>query len=184
MKSTNLIPAMTGRPPPSTVLREVLAMPGRLGGLGLVSPMTLCSQYESSVAITASLSRRIVDRVSDIWNSLIGIQREKAKRKKEVRHSQAESARRISNDALDALRHTIVLAREPGTSSWLTCRPLKKYGFSLSKAEFMDGLCFCYSWMPPTLPTHCSCGRDNGLTMPCHVSLVVLPLSAIMRSGM
>ena len=89
-------------------------MPCRLGGLGLVSPMNLCAQYESSVAITASLSRRIVDRVSDIGNFLIGIQREKAKRKKEVRHSQAESARRISNDASDALRHTLVLAREPG----------------------------------------------------------------------
>ena len=62
-----------GSPPPGTVLREVLAMPCRLGGLGLVSPMTLCAQYESSVAITASLSRRIVDRVSDIGNSLIGI---------------------------------------------------------------------------------------------------------------
>ena len=138
-------------------------MPCRLGGLGLVSPMTLCAQYESSVAITASLSRRVVDRVSDIGNSLIGIKREKAKRKKEVRHSQAESARRISNDASDALRHTIVLAREPGASSWLTCRPLKKYGFSLSKAEFMDGLCLRYGWMPPRLPTHCSCGRNNGI---------------------
>ena len=80
--TTKLIPAMTGRPPPGTVLSEVLAMPCRLGGLGLVSPMTLCAQYESPVAITASLSRRIVDRVSDIGNSLIGIQRENAKRKK------------------------------------------------------------------------------------------------------
>ena len=40
---------------------------------------------------------------------------------------------------------------------------LKKYGFSLSKAEFMDGLCLRYGWMPPRLPTHCSCGRDNGI---------------------
>ena len=152
-----------------TVLREVLAMPCRLGGLGLVSPMTLCSQYESSVAITASLSRRIVDRVSDIWNSLIGIQREKAKRKKEVRQTKRSRHGVSAMMALVALRHTSVLAREPGTSSWLTCRPLKKYGYSLSKAEFMDGLCFCYGWMPPKSPTHCSCGRDNGLTMPCHV---------------
>ena len=27
----------------------------------------------------------------------------------------------------------------------------------------MDGLCLRYGWMPPRLPTHCSCGRDNGV---------------------
>ena len=57
----------------------------------------------SRLSPSQHLSRRIVDRVSDIGNSLIGIQQKKAKMKKEVYHSQAESARRIRNDGADAL---------------------------------------------------------------------------------
>ena len=33
----------------------------------------------------------------------------------------------------------ISLAEEKGASSWLTCRPISRHGFALSKAEFRDG---------------------------------------------
>ena len=46
-----------------------------------------------------------------------------------------------------------------GASSWLTCRPIARHGFALSKGEFRDGLCLRYGWTPSRLPTTCVCEK-------------------------
>ncbi len=52
----HLIPALTGRPPCSTIERKLLALPVRLGGLGLRDPSTISSDcFRSSERITAPL---------------------------------------------------------------------------------------------------------------------------------
>ena len=48
---------------------------------------------------------------------------------------------------------------EKGASSWLTCRPISRHGFALSKAEFRDGLCLRYGWTPSRLPSTCLCEK-------------------------
>ena len=53
---------------------------------------------------------------------------------------------------------TIDPTRERGASSWLTCKPLRRYGFNLTKGEFRDGLCLRYGWTPQRLPSSCVCG--------------------------
>ena len=58
------------------------------------------------------------------------------------------------------MQRTIVLASEHGASSWLTCRPLKAHGFTLSKSEFRDALDLRLNRLPPRLPSSCSCGQQ------------------------
>ena len=64
----------------------------------------------------------------------------------------------------EVLRRMVDIAREKGASAWLTCRPLKKYGFALSKQEFRDGLCLRNGWTPARIPSHCSCGQEADVT--------------------
>ena len=69
----------------------------------------------------------------------------------------------ISKRALEA-------SIEVGASSWLTTLPLKKYGFSLDKQSFWDGLYIRYNIPLKRLPTHCVCGMpfklDHALSCP------------------
>ena len=51
------------------------------------------------------------------------------------------------------------LASEKGASSWLTCRPLSRHGFTLTKGDFRDGLCLQHGWTPPRLPSLCVCSK-------------------------
>ena len=39
MIQSHFIPALTGQPPPGEHIREILAFPARLGGLGLTNPI-------------------------------------------------------------------------------------------------------------------------------------------------
>ena len=67
--------------------------------------------------------------------------------------------------------HVISLTSEKGTSNWLTCRPLKRHGFALTKGESRDGICLRYNWLPPRLPSHCSCGASftTSHALPCSI---------------
>ena len=57
------IPALTNRPAPGDLERELLALPTRLGGLGLVNPVAQSDDaYEASVNITAPLAALIVEQ--------------------------------------------------------------------------------------------------------------------------
>jgi len=51
----HLIPALTGQPPCSSIVRDLLALPVRLGGLGLRDPSATSSDSFQSSNITASL---------------------------------------------------------------------------------------------------------------------------------
>ena len=88
----------------------------------------------------------------------------KAEVKAESRQAQAAAMEDVVQNASAGLRNVIDSAREKGSSSWLTCRPLKKYGFNLTEQEFRDGLCLRYGWMPARIPTHCSCGQEMSVS--------------------
>ena len=76
-----------------------------------------------------------------------------------VRKATTADAKQFLQTQSDELQHSAQLAAEKGASSWLTCRPLKAHGFSLSKGEFRDGLALRYGWLPPRLPSSCVCGK-------------------------
>ena len=50
------IPSLTGRPPCSKLIRDLLALPVRLGGLGLTNPTDISDDnFQASVKLTAPL---------------------------------------------------------------------------------------------------------------------------------
>jgi len=59
----HLIPALTGQPPCSSIVRDLLALPVRLGGLGLRDPSATSSDsFQSSERITAPLVALIISQ--------------------------------------------------------------------------------------------------------------------------
>ena len=137
---SELIPALTCRASPGDTLRRLLALPCRLGGLGLINPVSLCQQYESSVWMTNPLSRIILSRDGSIGDSVVLIR--SAKRDAKKTESDA-----ISGSASESLRHVIDVAKEKG--------------FIKGRLrEFWDGLCLRYGWTPARVPSHCSCGQE------------------------
>ena len=62
-----------------------------------------------------------------------------------------------SIDVPEHLTKTVELAKDKGSSSYLTTLPLEKYGFHLSKREFRNAIALRYGWLPERLPSKCVC---------------------------
>ena len=61
--STTLIPALTGRPPCSREERDLLALLVRLGGIGIVNPISMSQHvFEASVKLTSPLVVTIISQ--------------------------------------------------------------------------------------------------------------------------
>ena len=58
------------------------------------------------------------------------------------------------------MQRSVKLAKEKGSSSWLTALPLKAHGFVLHKQAFRDALALRYGWTPKKLPSKCACGSS------------------------
>ena len=51
------------------------------------------------------------------------------------------------------------LAKEKGSSAWLTVLPLQDLGFDLNKREFRDAVKLRYDWSVEDIPSTCACGE-------------------------
>ena len=156
--SGRLIPAITGQAPPGTTVRSLLSLPCWLGGLGMADPCSVAEQYTSSRRITASLVSRLLEQESSFGDSLTQLRTVKATVRAEKRSAFKSMADALRSDHRE-LAPALDLASEKGASSWLTCRPLCRHGFTLSKGDFRDGLCLRYGWTPPRLPSLCVCSK-------------------------
>ena len=56
------------------------------------------------------------------------------------------------------MQRAVDLAKEKGSSTWLTALPLTDHGFTLHKSAFHDGMALRYGWTQPNLPTKCEGG--------------------------
>ena len=65
---SKLIPALTGRSAPLNVERNMLALPPKLGGLGIITSSSLCQEFTNSQMITAPLSRLILQQDTYLKN--------------------------------------------------------------------------------------------------------------------
>ena len=68
-------------------------------------------------------------------------------------------AEQVKSELPEQTRRAMDLASEQGASSWLTALPVEEFGFSLHKGAFFDALALRYGWLPPRLPSHCTCGE-------------------------
>ena len=155
----HLIPAITGRQPPGDLERSMLALPCRDGGMGIINPTTLSSQYDSSIKITQPLVERVLLQDSSMDGVQSAMKLVKTHVRKQIRDCSKAQATSLLSELDPEPRRALELAAEKGASSWLTTKPLKRYGFHLHKGAFRDSLHLRYGWTPPKLPTTCACGK-------------------------
>ena len=130
-----LIPAITERKC-NQLDRNILALPVRLGGLGLGDPsLEARREYASSVKVTKPLVEQIVSQSHQLpEDSLTKLaqQEVRSERLKELEHR----AERIKEMAPRKTQRTLDLATEKGSSAWITVLPLQDLDFNRSKREF------------------------------------------------
>ena len=165
----HLIPALTGLPSCSKLERDLLALPVRHGGLGIVNPTTLSSPYyQASELLTKPLVSLIVSQETSksVYPATITASKKVVRDMNRTR--QAQQACTVKDQLPDNLKRHAVLASEKGASSWLSVLPIAEHGFYLHKGEFRDALRLRYNWalynMQLWFSVHCkSCdGLSHG----------------------
>ena len=159
----NFIPALTGRPAPSNIERDLLSLPTKLGGLGLISPVSSADiEHSSSLHLTSQLVCSLIQQSPHHTNqsgpAILPKSRAVIRREKDQHHM--EHAALIKEQLQPSLQHAMELASDKGASNWLSALPLREYGFDLSKSDFRDALCFRYGWQLSRVPSHCVCGQQ------------------------
>ena len=143
-------------------------IPVRLGGLGLINPCSAAhSCFCDSVWLTALLvaliaaqcATQTVDR-DHIHQLKQSIWKNKCKRQTMV-------ADILQSDLFHLLN---ALAKESGSSSWLTVLSILEHGFHLHKGDFQDALSLCYGITPSNTSSTCQCGTSFSVdhAMICH----------------
>ena len=154
------IPAIVGMVV-SVEERALLALPIRLGGLGIVDLQSVSgSEFAASEKITSPLVAWILLHELSFDAGVLDAQH---LAKSDVvalkRQAQEEKAMSVC-DALPAdLKHIVSLSSDKRASSWLSALPVEEHGFALHKGAFCDAICLRYEWLPIGLPMHCVCGQ-------------------------
>ena len=153
----HLIPNLTRQPTPNELMRQLLALPPRLGGIGLVNPTTL--RDRSSKALCEPLVRLILEQQGNVLTAQREQKRIKLKTHGEYRHNLLTLAKDLIEQLPDNEQKCVLAAQEKGASSWLTALPLAKHGLSLTRGEFHDAMALRYGWPVYGTPQTCACGQ-------------------------
>ena len=140
------LPNLTGRNAFNSTEREMLALPARLGGLGISDPSKKCAiHYSTCETISAPLVHLILDQSEEYTQD---VKAEQTRLRKSIRKSHRQNE---VNTAIDLkenlpikLQRALTVCSEKGASSWLSALPIFEHGFALHKGAFRDALCLRY----------------------------------------
>ena len=138
--------------------RELLALPVRMGGMGLINPsQTAALECAASANISGPLARQIKSQSHKPpdESEVHAVQREMRQVKYQYLKEKLDGVKgSISGKTLRA----VDLATQKGASSWLTVLPIRDMNFDLNKSEFRDAVKLRYDWEVPDTPSVCVCG--------------------------
>ena len=147
--------------------RNILALPPKLGGLGLInvkesSGMEFRNSIEMTEYLTSIIKRdshhvhldekELEQKMKETKNKIRQRKRDNNKIKLEEIRSNLDAQAIKINDA----------NQEKGTYNWLTVLLLEEHKFYLSKEEFKDAIRMRYNWAMPRLP-HARVENDSVL---------------------
>ena len=138
--------------------RDLLALPVRMGGLGLINPrQDAAMQYETSIKTTTPLVEKIIAQAYEIPDDSVihTLQQNARNEKNEVLQAKRDG---IKNSLPPKTRRAMELATEKGASNWLTVIPIKEMDYNLNKGEFRDAVKLRYEWEIADKPSVCVCG--------------------------
>ena len=168
----HLLPSLTGKGTFSDVERQLISLPSRLGGLGIIDPcVSAAFQFDSSRRVTGPLVSLLLEQDPAFP---VNVLNEQLALKQETHLENRRRCGEVANTLHPLLPLELQRAREfaclKGASSWLTVLPLDEHGFSLHKGDFRDAVCLRYGWPLLHLPTECVCGTsltvDHAFTCP------------------
>ena len=156
------LPSLTGQNAFKDADRELMALPVRFGGLGIINPcQQSANNNNASKKITAPLVALIIQQ-SHTYTPETKTEQLKAKKAERTLRRQRDSA--VASEIKDRLpsnlQRALTVSAEKGASSWLSTLPIDEHGFALHKGAFRDALCLRYGWRPSHLPSHCICGEQ------------------------
>lgn len=150
-----------------TELRDIIALPAKLGGLSIFNPVTIAeNEYRYSTTATAPLVTLIMEQklTFDLSSSDNIFTRLKAAK------SSIACEKKIDANMQQALlmkkpEHKTIIEQQSvkGTSLWLTTLPIANLGFVMTKTEFQDALCLRYNMDVHGMPNFCACGKPNNV---------------------
>ena len=131
-----LIQALVGRSV-SDIERRILALPVRLGGIGLSNPVLSADcEYSASASITRNLTNVIYSQDKDLKNY------DRVQVENNIKLVKAQKERILQDEYNQLLeevdvrtKRSMALAREKGSGSWLTALPIKSLGDTLNKRD-------------------------------------------------
>ena len=149
---------MTGRLPPGDLEKNLLALPARFGGLGIVNPVQLSSvKYDASTRVTSPLQSLLLSQSGlcsdDVQSTQLSL-RSAVKSSKSNAIVSTKDA--LIEQAPPSLKRALELVPDKGASNWLTVLPVQEHGFALHKTAFHGAIALRYGWDPVRLPNHCS----------------------------
>ena len=152
-----LIPSITGH----TCTREerdLLALPGRMGGFGLINPGQVATfEYEASVKVTKPLVQQIVSQHQTLPDLA---ETRTLQQRKEKDNCLNEKQEEVKRSLPAKTNRAVEFAVEKSASSWLNVFPVKDMDFTLNKREFQDAVKLRYDWPIPECPSICLCGAN------------------------
>ena len=166
------LPALTGRQAFSDVEREMLSLPAKLGGIGVIDPSRVCSsQQEASRKVSAPLISSIQSPVNEDAEQVHTAQKQiRAEVHQTNRQKIISHAKEVRGSLPQNCQAAVEQSCEDGASSWITAIPVRDFGFNLHKQACRDALCLRYGWPLSRLPSHCVCGVpfsiDHAFTCP------------------
>ena len=131
MIKTRLLPLLTGQNTCNDDLRDLIALPARLGGLGISNPCKQCSDhFHSSESITAPLSNLILQQ-SHSYPAEVKEEQIKAPNctRNHTRSSELRRANDLQEKLPSSLQRSMSLAVKKGASTWLTTLPIDEHVF-------------------------------------------------------
>ena len=110
---TQLIPALTGHSPPSDLVRELMALPTSLGGLGLINPQgSATEQNETSKRISAPLVDLILQQNHQLLECHSTQKDIKDTIRAEKRTKQKDAAKTLQNQLPPSLQRCMELSQK------------------------------------------------------------------------
>ena len=136
-----LIPALFNDFQISKELRSLIALPCKLGGMGIINPTEIANEeYVNSGKLTKKLTSLIIQQEYSYTLSEEEIKKIKSKiqKKRMEKQQRTISSLREKMSYIDIKLNDI--AQEQGSPRWLTVLSIKRLGFNLSKSDFWDAV--------------------------------------------
>ena len=143
-----LIPALNGQLPPNDEVRDLLALPARLGGIALANSTSVADEeFSASIKVSDPLKNAILQQSFEYSDDVVYDQVEaKGEVRRSKRERSTQAAETLKQSLSASLQRSMDLAQEKGASTWLTSLPIQEFGFALHKRAFQNAMALHYNW--------------------------------------